>query len=88
MARFLSGIFRVIRTNRFLPDQLISTRLIGRDQRLITIFDAIGEGQKDSRCQRDLAMGFRNRIIQGLAACEGSSTTQLFRVGRIRCTFR
>ncbi len=66
VARLISGHLRIIRTNRLLPDQLIGARTIGRNERLVTILNAISEGQENSGSKRQLAVRFRNRIVQGL----------------------
>lgn len=88
VACFFRGTFRVFRANRLLPDQLISARLIGRYERLIAIFNAISESQQDARCEGQLAVGFRDRIIQGLSTCQRGRATELFRVSRVRRAFR
>lgn len=87
MACFICGFFRIFRTNRFFPYQLIGARLIGRNQRFVAIFHAISEGQEDSRCECQLAIGLRHRIVECLSACQCGSAAQLLRVGRIGCAF-
>lgn len=88
VACFLRGSLRIFRANRLLPYQLICPRLVRRYERLVAVLNTISEGEEDARCQGELAVRFRDRIVQGLSACECGRATELLRIGSVRCAFR
>lgn len=85
MTCLFSRAFRFFGANGFRPYQLISTRLVRRDERFVAILNAIGEGQEDARSEGQLAVGLRYWIIQGLSTRKGGGAAELFRVSRVRC---